>query len=43
MNNFNYTNSHISKYSSYDLNLVIYKDSTSLSDLSFQKLNFDNC
>ena len=43
IDNFDYTNNHISKYSSYDLNLVIYKDSISLSDLSFQKLNFDNC
>ena len=43
IDNFDYTNSHISKYSAYDLNLVIYKDSISLADLSFQKLDFKNC
>ena len=43
MDNFYYTNSHISKYTANNLNLVIYKDSISLADLSFQKLDFKNC
>ena len=43
MNIFNYTNSHLSAYTSNDLNLIIYKNSISFSNLSFPKLNFDNC
>ena len=45
MNNFYYTNNHVSTYKSNNFTITIYKNTESISNLSLEvpKLSFENC